>query len=139
MLLLGTKLLSQTKSQVDHVINDEILHLVHFVLEKIEEQLELGIQNDQELILGLSLHLKPAVNRIKFGMNIRNPMLQDIKNNYPLAYEAGIIAGIAVKEYTGIEMDENEIGYLALHFGAAIERKNCNPVQSGVLLSVHPV
>lgn len=128
MHLLGTKLLSQTKSQVDHVINDEILHLVHFVLEKIEEQLELGIQNDQELILGLSLHLKPAVNRIKFGMNIRNPMLQDIKNNYPLAYEAGIIAGIAVKEYTGIEMDENEIGYLALHFGAAIERKK---LQSG--------
>ncbi|MFZ2463225.1 MAG: PRD domain-containing protein [Caldibacillus thermoamylovorans] len=128
MHLLGTKLLSQTKSQVDHVINDEILHLVHFVLEKTEEQLELGIQNDQELILGLSLHLKPAVNRIKFGMNIRNPMLQDIKNNYPLAYEAGIIAGIAVKEYTGIEMDENEIGYLALHFGAAIERKK---LQSG--------
>ena len=30
---------------------------------------------------------------------------------------------MAIKEYTGIEFDENEIGYLALHFGAAIERK----------------
>ncbi|NRK74294.1 PRD domain-containing protein, partial [Salmonella enterica subsp. enterica serovar Typhi] len=78
---------------------------------------------DEELIFGMSMHLKPAVNRIKYGMNIRNPMLQEIKNNYPLAYEAGIIAGLAIKEYTEIEMDENEIGYLALHIGAAMERK----------------
>lgn len=123
MHLLGTKLLSHTKTGLDHVINEDIAPLIKYILEKIEEQLELGIQNDEELIFGLSLHLKPAVNRIKFGMNIRNPMLQDIKNNYPLAYEAGVIAGMAIKEFTNIEMNENEIGYLALHFGAAIERK----------------
>lgn len=123
MHLLGTKLLSQTKDEFDHVIDEEIFQLVTFILEKIEEQLELDIKDDEELIYGLSLHLKPAVNRIKFGMNIRNPMLEDIKNNYPLAYEAGIIAGIAIKELTGIEIDENETGYIALHIGAAIERK----------------
>ncbi|MEZ7792952.1 BglG family transcription antiterminator [Niallia circulans] len=122
MHLLGTKLVTQKKGHIDHVIEDDILQLVHFVLSKIEEKLDLGIEKDEELIFGMSMHLKPAVNRIKYGMNIRNPMLQEIKNNYPLAYEAGIIAGMAIKEYTGIEMDENEVGYLALHIGAAMER-----------------
>jgi len=123
MHLLGTKLVTQKKGHIDHVIEDDILQLVDFVLAKMEEKLDLGIAKDEELIFGMSMHLKPAVNRIKYGMNIRNPMLQEIKNNYPLAYEAGIIAGLAIKEYTEIEMDENEIGYLALHIGAAMERK----------------
>src|SRR5690606_41721059 len=66
---------------LNEVIDDEILRVVHYALEKIEEELNLGIQSDQELILGLSLHLKPAINRYKFGMNIRNPMLSDIKRS----------------------------------------------------------
>lgn len=123
MHLLGIKLLSQTKNAVDDVLSKEIIQLINLILYRIDEQLELGIQNDKKLIMDLGLHLKPAINRIKFGMNIRNPMLKDIKNNYPLAYEAGIIAGLTIKEHIGVEIDENEIGYLALHIGAAIERK----------------
>ncbi|KAB7670751.1 transcription antiterminator [Bacillus sp. B1-b2] len=126
MHLLGTKMVSQKRGEIDHVIEKDIFELVTFTLSKIEEQLDLGIEKDEELIFGMSLHLKPAVNRIKYGMNIRNPMLREIKNNYPLAYEAGIIAGLAITEYTGIEMDENEVGYLALHIGAAMERKKLN-------------
>lgn len=126
--LMGTKLLTNMKEDVNEVIDDEILRVVHYALEKIEEELNLGIQSDQELILGLSLHLKPAINRYKFGMNIRNPMLSDIKKNYPLAFAAAIIAGMAIGEYTKTEIDENEVGYLALHIGAAIERKK---LQSG--------
>src|SRR5699024_4089070 len=74
----------------------------------------------KELLIGLSLHLKPAINRYKYGMNIRNPMLQDIKRNYPLAFEAGVIAGLVVEAYTGVEINESEVGYLALASGANI-------------------
>ena len=69
------------------------------------------------------MHLKPAINRHTFGMTVRNPMLEDIKNNYPLAFEAGIIAAMALDETFGVTIDENEVAYLALHIGAAIERK----------------
>lgn len=120
--LLGTKMLSQKNEVVGQVMEEEVFKLVNFALEKIEAELDLGIKDDKELILGLSLHLKPAINRYKYGMNIRNPMLEDIKKNYPLAFEAGIIAGLAIEEETGTEINENEVGYLALHIGAAIER-----------------
>src|SRR5699024_12559064 len=78
---------------------------------KIEEELNLDIKHDQELIMGLGLHLKPAINRYKYGMNFRNPMLADIKKNYPLAFEAGVIAGLSIESKIGIEINENEIGY----------------------------
>ncbi|GAE92848.1 transcriptional antiterminator [Gracilibacillus boraciitolerans JCM 21714] len=122
--LLGTKMLTQSSQAVEQVMDQTIIDLVNLALNKIEERLQLGIQHDKELIMALHLHLKPAINRFKFGMNIRNPMLDDIKRNYPLAFEAGIIASLAIEKETVTRIDENEVGYLALHIGAAIERRN---------------
>ncbi|HLR68328.1 MAG TPA: BglG family transcription antiterminator [Virgibacillus sp.] len=124
--LLGTKMLTQTNvgnKVVEQVLDDDINQLVMLALDKIEEEMNLEIRHDQELIIGLGLHLKPAINRYTFGMNFRNPMLADIKKKYPLAFEAGVIAGLAIEAKTGIEINENEIGYLTLHIGAAIERR----------------
>lgn len=123
--LLGTKMFSKanTTDEIVEAMDDDIYQLVMLALDKIEEEFNLGIKQDKELIIGLGLHLKPAINRYKYGMNIRNPMLQDIKKNYPLAFEAGILAGMALEENTGTTFDKNEIGYLSLHIGAAIERQ----------------
>src|SRR6185312_9073035 len=92
------------------------------IIAKIEKKLQLGISGDKELAVSLSLHLKPAINRHRYGMNLRNPMLDAIKSNYPVAFEAGIVAGMAIQEEFGFQMNENEIAYLALHIGAAMER-----------------
>ncbi|MFD2655152.1 BglG family transcription antiterminator [Gracilibacillus thailandensis] len=124
MHLLGTKMMLQPRGVRENVMDPNIISLVNVALAKVEEKLQLGIQDDQELIMALYLHLKPAINRFKYGMNIRNPMLEDIKRNYPLAFEAGVIAGLVIEEKTNAEIDENEVGYLALHIGSAIERRN---------------
>ncbi|SDK19887.1 BglG family transcription antiterminator [Sediminibacillus albus] len=121
--LLGTKMINQTSVEIEQVVEDDVYQVVMTALDRIENKLRLGIKQDQELIISLGLHLKPAINRYKYGMNIRNPMLEDIKTSYPLAFEAGIIAGLALEDHTGAKIDENEIGYLALHIGAAIERQ----------------
>lgn len=137
MHLLGTKIAAHPaagEKVVQQVIQKEITELVVKALGRIESKLNLGIQEDQELIIALSLHLKPAVNRYKYGMNIRNPMLQDIKVNYPVAFEAGIIAGLTINEAIGTVIDENEIGYLALHIAAAIERRKSEIVPKKCLI-----
>ncbi|MDX8045558.1 BglG family transcription antiterminator [Gracilibacillus sp. S3-1-1] len=124
MHLLGTKMMLQPRDIRENVMDSKISSLVEVALAKVEEKLQLGIHDDQELVMALYLHLKPAINRFKYGMNIRNPMLEDIKRNYPLAFEAGVIAGLEIEEKTKAEIDENEVGYLALHIGSAIERRN---------------
>ncbi|MFZ4450888.1 BglG family transcription antiterminator [Salibacterium aidingense] len=124
--LLGTKMISQTnvtEERIEQLMDEKVYHLTSSILEAIEKKLELGIRHDRELIIGLSLHLKPAVNRYRYGMNIRNPLLDDIKANYPVAFEAAIIAGMVLEEETGVKIEESEVGYIALHIGAAMERK----------------
>jgi lichenan operon transcriptional antiterminator len=122
--LLGTKMIEKSPGeQVEKVIDKKIAQLVSDILAKIDEKLSLGISEDKELLEQMCLHIKPAINRYRYGMNLRNPMIDEIKANYPVAFQAGLIAGKEMKKQLSIDIDENEIGYLALHIGVAMERK----------------
>ncbi|WP_332634660.1 BglG family transcription antiterminator [Halalkalibacter flavus] len=127
--LLGTKMVTATKmgeSQFKALIDNEIYHLTKKIIDAVEEKLKLGIKNDKELQVSLCIHLKPAINRLRYGMNLRNPMLNEIKSYYPVSFQAGVIAGLVLKEELDIDINENEIGYIALHLGAAVERTKMN-------------
>ncbi|SFP49726.1 BglG family transcription antiterminator [Salibacterium halotolerans] len=127
MHLLGTKMISETnmtEERIEAVMDERAYSLTSVILEEVEQKLDLGIRHDRELQIGLSLHLKPAVNRYRYGMNIRNPLLDDIKTNYPASFEAAVIAGMVLEKEEKVSIEESEIGYIALHFGAAMERQN---------------
>lgn len=109
--------------EIKQIIDKDIYELTIEILDQIDQQLKMNIHNDQELLIAFCLHLKPVINRYQYGMNLRNPMLDEIKANYPLAFEAGIIAAEVIKQRLHIHIEENEIGYLAIHIGVAMERK----------------
>jgi len=124
--LLGAKKAAQkieVSPSMDEVVDQEIYALINAGLNEIESHLNLGLEKDEELIIGLSLHLKPAINRYRFRMNIRNPLLEDIKNNYPLAFEAALYFAKGIERVSGVSFGEHECGYFALHIGAAMERQ----------------
>lgn len=126
--LQGTKI---TDSSIHHtevisVIDDEIQEMVKEMLKRIDAEFGFHLADDKELLLAMSLHLKPAISRYKFKMNIRNPMLEEIKSKYRLSFDAALIGAQAVQERMGIAIDENEVGYLALHIEVAQERKKKN-------------
>lgn len=123
--LLGTRLIAHLNindKEIEALLDKEIYDLSIHILESIEQELKLGIKKDRELLVSLCLHLKPAINRFRYGMNLRNPMIEAIKANYPAAFQAGIIAGIVIKDELGLDIHEHEIAYIAIHIGAAIER-----------------
>lgn len=117
-LLASKKLIDVSEStNKKHVKN-----LVNIILKEIHEKLSIDFTNDEYLIDGLTLHLNIALTRIQFQMNIRNELLETIKNDYPLAFQMGVIAGKILEQYDNVKINENEIGYIALHFGAALSR-----------------
>jgi lichenan operon transcriptional antiterminator len=127
--LLGIKMVTESQigeSQIKALMDHEIYHLTKKIIDTVEEKLKLGIINDKELQVSLCIHLKPAINRFRYGMNLRNPMLNEIKSYYPVSFQAGVIAALVLKEELDIDINENEIGYIALHFGAAVERTKMN-------------
>ena len=77
---------------------------------------------DQQLRQGLRFHLRPAINRLYFGLPIQNPLLEEMKNQYAYIYSVAEKTGKILEDWLELEVPETEIGYLAMHFGAAMER-----------------
>ncbi len=84
--------------------------------------LEVHLEEDQVLFKGLVLHLRPTINRLKYGLTLRNPILENIKDQYPDIFGVAWIAGKILQKYLDRSVPESEIGYIALHIGAALER-----------------
>lgn len=126
MHLMGTKLILKEDSSNINNQDQEIIQLAKDIIDKVDSKIQYNIKNDNELLSSIILHLKPAIYRYKNNMNIRNPLLSSIKLNYPFAYEASIIASDVVEKKLGIKFGEDELGYLAIHLGAAMERAKIN-------------
>lgn len=127
--LLGTNKIAETslnKQEFELFVESDLRDTISEIIMKIDDRLKLRLKDDNELFIALGLHLKPAVNRLRYGMNVRNPMLDEIKTKYPLAFYAAILASDVLKERLAIDIDEDEIGYIALHISVAMFRQKMN-------------
>lgn len=124
--ILGSKLQQHLKKKdVKKVIDNSDSHTVKVAQKIIEmsgEILGYNLKNDEELLLGLILHLRTAINRLKYGLSIRNPILTQIKENYPSIFGAAWSSSIIFQKELNLKVNEAEIGFIALHLGAAVER-----------------
>lgn len=130
--LLGNRLdsMEMIGSDFKKLLGNEIYNLAFSIINEVDRQINgLELKDDQELIYSLGLHLKELLTRLNYKMNSRNPLLEKIKIKYPLAFESGIIASKIIRRKTGFQISENEIGFLALHFGMAIERQKKRPLK----------
>jgi lichenan operon transcriptional antiterminator len=104
------------------LLGESHYQLVVTILSEINRVYRIDLQEDRELIYGLGLHLRSAINRLKYRMNLRNPMLAEIKKNYPFSFELGIVAAEIIQNNSELIVNEDEIGYIAIHLEAAVER-----------------
>ncbi|TCS78150.1 BglG family transcription antiterminator [Pectinatus cerevisiiphilus] len=76
----------------------------------------------KKLYKALLLHLRPMLNRINYKIYIKNPILDQIKVEFPetMILLKLIMLKIQIK-YTLTPIREDEIGYLAVYFQNAIE------------------
>lgn len=82
----------------------------------------------------LGIHINPMENRLKFNTYSRNPLIYVIKENYTLAYILSMEAWLAIYNNADYINVEDEIGYIAIHFQYALERRKRNIAKKRVLL-----
>ncbi len=107
--------------------NFELVKLVREIIKTAEAESGIFIGNNQRLFLGLMNHLEPAIKRLKLGMDIRNPLLEEIKLQYPQLLEVTTKSVKGLEAYLGLKLPESEIAYIAMHLGAVIEKKEILP------------
>lgn len=106
----------------DIIINSSVKTLLKEIIDEIAFKFGTDMEYDKELNISLEYHLNFALNRLIFNMKMDNPLLYEIKKCYPLGYEFAKIAAKVIEKKYNLKVDENEIGYMALHFTSFIER-----------------
>jgi len=103
--------------------NDDVNKFVNDVLMEIGLITDIDFREDINFINALVIHLKIFINRFKAGVSAKNPMLKQIKAKLPMETNLATIVAKKLKEEFKVTLDENEIGFIAMHFGAAFERR----------------
>ncbi|MEW4371717.1 BglG family transcription antiterminator [Paenibacillus kandeliae] len=78
----------------------------------------------EQLAHGMLVHFKPMLNRLKYQISIKNPLIQQIKYEFPAVYDRTALSiGLMLEQLHIRHMSEDEIGYLALYFQNALEQQ----------------
>lgn len=108
--------------------------LVNVVVAPIEKKLNIAFLKDEDFVSGIKMHLQGLVERYNQNVIVDNLFIQDIKKNYPLVFEMGVSVGKVLEEQYNIEINESEMGFIALHFGASYERLNRNSKFKAIMI-----
>lgn len=120
--------------------NRELQQLVNEMVDAFDREKSYLLKQDDEFIQGLLAHLQPTLIRLIHGMQIQNPVLDDIRENYPEIYQRCLCVAEVLAKKTGKSVPEEETGFLTVHFGAAMVRlegrnENIRKVNVGVICS----
>ncbi len=110
--------------------------LTERIIKSVSSKINQDLSNDRQLFEGLLDHLRPTIYRLKHGLKLKNPILDEIKINYKELFEIVKKSLKPVEEYTGKSLNDEEIGYFTIHFGAAIERLKAKKISKTNILVV---
>lgn len=78
---------------------------------------------DKSVLFPMADHIEYAVKRMKNNEQISNPLTEDIRVLFHMEYKAAQCIEPLLKEKLGVQIDADEIGYVALHIHSAIENQ----------------
>lgn len=101
---------------------DDAETLVNYILGYINTHYNYNLQNDEQLHADLLTHIKTMITRVRYQIMLPNPLLDNIKQHYPMAWDMTLAAVSSWGKYTPYVISENEVGFLVLHIGVGLER-----------------
>ncbi|MFI2827511.1 BglG family transcription antiterminator [Klebsiella aerogenes] len=104
--------------------SDEARQITSRLIALFSSVVDIDLTHDTALYEGLLIHIKPLLNRLNYRIYIRNPLLEDIKGEltevWPLTLR---VVNQVFAAWGENAVSEDEVGYLTVHFQAAMERQ----------------
>ncbi len=102
--------------------NHDYYNIVQNLIKEINANYQVDLSNDKQFANNLQLHLTALGKRVSSNRYYSNPLIQDIKDNFPFTYDISVYVSLRVQELMNIKLVEDEIGFIALHMMCAIEK-----------------
>ena len=117
------------------VVGEGYVSLVRRIIGQLSEEFLVDI-GDEDLVAGLSLHLRNLVRRVRTGHAVSNPLAAQLRQTHPLVHELAVFFARHIELALDVPVSEDELGFIALHIGGSLERQRERMDQVSVALIV---
>lgn len=100
------KLINQIPEGIFEITDEIITHAI----------VELNTVLDKQIYVSLADHIAFAVKRFRSGIIIKNELLNEVRRVHKAEFKVSLWAVDYINEKLGIELPEDEAGFIALHF-----------------------
>ncbi len=130
--ILSAKIKKGNKTDYDK----ELIKVIKSMVREIEKiyLLKFDSRSKENLIEGLLLHLRPALNRINFNLSIENPLFDDVLKAYPELFLNTKIVCKKLENRYKISINDQEVSYIMMHFGATLKNVNTSAKPKKIVL-----
>ena len=102
-------------------IDKDIERYIKNIISLVSQKSGINFCEDISLYEQLAPHINTTMNQIKNNVNIKNPILEEIKRKYYFLFN--IVLDV-IKNSIYKDITEDEVGYITLYFQASFERKS---------------
>lgn len=101
--------------------NQSVYEITKALIAEFEKTACVVFSDKEQLEQTLFLHIKSSMYRYRYGIQVGNPLGEDIIREYTDIFDVTKTACRYMEQQIGIPVSDGEIAYLALHFGAHLE------------------
>lgn len=132
--ILGSNVSSSAVEEQENRM--ELDALVCTLIASVSRNLGCDLSLDHQLYEGLLEEIRPSLFRAKYGIKLENSFLDEIMTNYTNLFETVKQCTKPLADYIGGRLLDEEIGYLTIHFSAALERMKARETRRPEILVV---
>lgn len=124
-LILMTRVVSEeiqsvTPASLSKYVDVETERLLYYLIDAVKKAYSIDLGSDS-FVVRFAFHLQNLLIRLRNGIAVTNHQSCDIKNSYPFMYSIAVYISYLISEKLGLEPSDEEISYIALYVGVAIE------------------
>ncbi|MGG4490936.1 BglG family transcription antiterminator [Metabacillus idriensis] len=121
--LLGAKISEYKREPIDDQDSLNMKKIITRMVDSFQTYACVVFKERQALEKNLFLHLKPAYYRIKYGIDLENPLTSSVQEKYQDIYLLTQKVIHHFEDVLGKQVSKDEIAYISLHFGGWIEKE----------------
>ncbi|MGL5356418.1 MAG: BglG family transcription antiterminator [Cetobacterium sp.] len=119
---LGSHYYSSENSSYQYWIEIDII--AKKIIKIFSENMGVNLSRDKVLLKGIVNHLKPTIHRLKNKQILENSILKEFLKLYKPIFIGTQKSIKPLENFINLEITEDEIAFLAIHFKAALDRTN---------------
>ena len=131
---LGGRLAAYSRDKQESEENESVMEIAKNLVAEFEKRACVIFDKKEKLIQSLYHHIDASIYRYRFGIQIGNPMAEDIQREYPYIFDVTRITVRYLEQQIGLQISDSEVAYLALHFGAHLEYAKHNEKELRILV-----